>query len=105
MNDKELADRVVALGVGIKSNRGMSEYSHDLYDFPSFPYPVCADVFVRDWRVAGALMEVKCWGVNTVRKGDEWEAHVVPIGQIKEYIARNESAPRAIIEACVEALS
>ena len=104
-SDKELADAVVALDVGSLQHEDGDGQCH-VWVTPNHCGPAidCHD-FVRDWRVAGALMEAKCWGVNTVRKGDEWEAHVVPIGQIREYVARNESPVRAIIEACVMALS
>jgi len=102
MNDRELADKCVALGVADTQGAfGMKWYRLNNRTMSMGLQPIH---FVRDWRVAGALMEAKCWGVNTVHKGDEWEAHVVPIGQIKEYTARNESAPRAIIEAGCEAL-
>jgi len=93
MENKELADRIVALGVGLRG-----------YWIGGHSKQVSPNKFVSDWRVAGAMIEAKCWGVNTVRKGDEWEAHVVPIGQIREYKARNKSPVRAILEACCEAL-
>ena len=50
MNDKELADRVVALGVGITADGkyGLPDWKRYLY---------AAKHFVRDWRVAGALLE------------------------------------------------
>ena len=96
MNDKELADRVVALGVGIKSNRGMSEYSHNLYDFPGNPYPVCDDVFVRDWRVAGALLET-CESGSIVNCSDDDLGMWSVMFNGKQ--AMNDSLARAIIEA------
>ncbi len=99
ITDKELADKVVALGVGTALINGLYCFGEPSDTVQNLH----ADVFVRDWRVAGALMEAKCWGVNIVRKGDEWETHVIPIGQIKEYTARNKSPTRAIIEAYVEA--
>ena len=99
LSDKELADAVVALDIGLLPEDGLYQIlfadTSDLYT---------AEMIVRDWRVAGALME-KVWGCNVIRKGDEWEAHVVTVGQIREYIARNESPVRAIVEACVKALS
>lgn len=93
MTDKELADKVVACGVAARSSEAYALIGDDPDNFYTYAMNK-AEHFVRDWRVAGALMEAKCWGVNT-------EAHVVPIGQIREYIARNESPTRAIIEAYV----
>ena len=56
MDDKELADRVVALGVGrcvldkyyVRSPDGDVAQPHEQRTIAGF---------VRDWRVAGALME------------------------------------------------
>jgi len=107
MNDRELADKIVALGVGIKSNRGMSEYSHDLYDFPSFPYPVCANVFIRDPRVAMTMMERGTAHFMEKLTAEVWAVRSdKPYGKCKtrEWY-ENESLSRAIIEAAVEALS
>lgn len=93
MNDKELADAVVELGIDPHA------YSDGMVKFP-------AEYFlVRDWRVAGALME-KMTGELTV-----WEQiydNDSPVWIVETFLAnvdgRNESLPRAITEACVEAL-
>jgi len=93
MSDRELADRVVALGVGKKLD--------ELY----YSWGQQSDKFVRDWRVAGALME-KCTdlhydtmpGITTVIA---WANNG---NDSSEEIEVTESLPRAIIEACVEAL-
>ena len=110
MNDKELADKVVALGVG--------NNTHDLYAFGAYHVIGCAfSDFVRDWRVAGALMErmpdeVLIWRINyededleggeliSLQTGHAW---VIEPTRTKD-ARQNESLPRAIIEACVEAL-
>lgn len=107
-NDKELADKIVGYGVGQAHPKG------GVYYF-SGPHSVNAATFVRDWGVTGALME-KC-----VNKPDWMEMHIdrkcsseamhrcwierTHSGIEREtYHARNESLPRAINEACVEAL-
>ena len=94
MSDQELADKVVALGVGNLIAVGNYQIGETtgLY----------ADQFVRDWRVAGALME-KCLSVEfiTVSRTREYSA-VARTGKTADAI--NESLPRAINEACVEAL-
>ena len=83
MNDKELADRVVALGV-LQRNEMTHRYYTDEYTFGRSDYKA-----VRDWRVAGALIEMM---LDT-----DSGLHLTK--------ARFESdVPRAIIEACVEAL-
>ena len=58
MNDKELADKVVALGVGSNYSKGEGRRMPEM-DGPQTMGPYTDEVFVRDWRVAGALME-KC---------------------------------------------
>jgi len=107
MNDKELADAVVALGVGQKDphQKILPYQAPDSNEWDE------DELFVRDWRVAGALMEM--WA--------EDQQHEFDIGSDKGlfYCApqapddyswnsvcwiQNESLPRAIIEACVEAL-
>jgi len=105
MDNQELADKIVAFGVG--------EFKHECYWIAHGGYK--AEQFVRDWRVAGALME-RCakenspdgrtialsFGVGVfcaTRAGSASPTYGV-------YLERtNESAPRAINEACVEALS
>ena len=62
MNDKELADAVVALGIGTqvdypKSSDGVGFY-HTPGDDCGESDGVYSKLFVRDWRVAGALMEM-----------------------------------------------
>ena len=86
--DIELADKVIAL---IPSGR---KASHRLYWIEN----VCigyAERFVRDWRVAGALME-KYELISSVDWG-HFAAAVIP------KIQDGMSLHRAIIEACVEA--
>jgi len=58
MTDKELADRVVALGVGSCDHSGRAINGGDFYsiDDPEVG-GFCAELFVQSWEVVGALME------------------------------------------------
>jgi len=104
MIDKELADKVIALGIGKRPGSGLD-------DFVYFKGMGREDHFVRDWRVAGALME---------RWADD-EYHELEVGIDEKglhYCActycpndwttaawvADESLPRAIIGAYVKAL-
>ena len=89
--DIELADRIVASGVGVKDAFRSSMYSLGLFEGVRYE----AEEFVRDWRVAGAMMEKLMF-----EKGI-W-LDIEPDG-----CAYRESGdlPRAINEACAEALS
>ena len=85
-DQEELADKVVALGVG-----------EDIYEIYRCTFPHSMDcavgAFLDDWRVAGALME-KCLNAEIV------------LAHITDEAMRNlgDSLPRAITEAAVEAL-
>jgi len=83
-DDQWLANQIVALGVGSKCKLG-------LYDLFPGSRPFTYTEFVRDWRVAGAMME-KMTAASMLRVFG-------PIG------ARVRPSARAINEACVEALS
>ena len=91
MDDKTLADKCVALGVGSKSG--------DRYSFvgPSNP----AQIFVRDARVAMALME-RCDALH-YWKLSNWRVDA-RTGHSNLTGAQGDSLPRAIIEAAVKAL-
>ncbi len=85
MNDKELADKVVALGV------------HPEETLPD-------DEFVRDWRVAGALME-KCQKIYAEYIGEPEQVVYARAADNRTWEwPSGKSLPRTIIEACVEAL-
>ena len=108
MNDKDLADKVVDLGIGeIVSHWNSNDYTFDTYDNST-----TADQFVRDWRVAGSLMEraanqdILIWQQQYPDLAG-MKVQPVWIVEISKNLAdaRDESLPRAIIEACVEALS
>lgn len=102
--DKELADKIVALGV-LRLSIHDTEYR---YIFRSVGYT--ASHIVRDWRVAGALME-KSWehfiiGKHGTREDWEWSVGWdIDYDGCTTYSVIGQSLPRAIIEACVEALS
>ena len=96
MNDKTLADAIVGCGVGQCQHRKWYGIDHS---------GDTAEDFVRDWRVAGAMMEkmdgeLLIWPQKYSGRTDVWI--VEPEKQDTD--ARNESLPRAINEACVGAL-
>ena len=104
MKDKELADKVVALGTGQVLEE--SDWINEKGDYAIGGNAGSAKWFVRDWRVAGALME-RCKTMEIDSIGNPWwfacnvEAGPQPNTYHK---AKGESLPRTIIEACVEAL-
>ncbi len=107
MNDKELADKVVALGVG--------QYDQDDKFTPYFwsdhrydGTKMAAELFIRDWRVAGALMErITNRSVIIYLSNDGWDVRICyytgsPTSEVIESESRAQtSLPRAIIEAFV----
>jgi len=108
MNDKELADAVVALGIGTqvdypKSSDGVGFY-HTPEDDCGESDGVYSTLFVRDWRVAGALMEKvdSCYPEKLI--DEQWQVTASMDCMPTEWI-QNDSLPRAIIEASVEALT
>lgn len=105
VDDKELADRVVVLGVG--------NNTHDLYAFGAYHVIGCTfEDFVRDWRVAGALME-KClenskqdYDINVERDitNDHYLVSIRGYTVDATNYSNNDNCARTIIEACTEAL-
>ena len=101
--DKLLADRVIALSVGIYLIKGHPMQPENQYEILGDKMP--PDEFVRDWRVAWALME-------KIPNGLEYQFDQLWEAWIGEYwvdfkgccAIRDKSLPRAIIEACVEVL-
>ena len=94
MNDKELADRVSII-LGAKHCDGPFPDNWYFPDQEIEKYLGFNDAaLVRDWRVAGAMMEKVCedgetaWIDLVENRLNPWQ----------------ESLPRAINEACVEAL-
>ena len=100
MNDKELADKIVEfVGRSVK-HIGDREPRYFLYeDVADHLVQTPADEFVRDPRVAMALME-KAGRGNFAAHNDGWVAFMGKIRNSQTY----KSLPRAINEACCEAL-
>ncbi len=90
-NDQALADKVVALGVG--SRKDTAYYRGINYEV------LTADLFVRDPRVAMALMQ-KAWPDICLYWHEFYEA----VNRRLNGKSISE-LPRAITEACVEALT
>ncbi len=63
MNDKELADKIVALGVGSLVQGGSKDQTKWFRTPRSYSlgndFPFYTKQFVRDWRVYGALYQLK----------------------------------------------
>ena len=99
MNDKELVDRIVALGCAkYDDHLGYWFVVEDEY-FEEY------DV-VRYWQVAGALMEKvnrNEWLINI--NHDDTVVIFTDHGGENDFWGQDESLPRAICEACVEALT
>jgi hypothetical protein len=100
VNDKELADAMVALGVAEKAP---CEKEWWLYFIRGDIPGMTVKDFVTDWRVAGALMEKL--------QSDHHLSHIYDDGWFVTIRQRHNqwdtAGPylnRAIIEACVEAL-
>ena len=104
MNDKELADRVVALG-GLTLGKNNLWYVGDR----SLEHlPICRkndDAYrklMSDWRVAGALIDL-CDSIIITDTRIYWQAIATRKDQQGEG-NDEKSIPKAIIEACCEAL-
>ena len=97
ITDKELADKVVALGVGYPPDTpdGCWTIEAETAIAHGWQY-MDTDQFVRDWRVAGALMEK-----IPLAAGE----NPLLIVLARAIISGIEPLSRAIIEACVEALT
>lgn len=118
MNDLELADAVVALGVGRQGKYPESADGAGFYYTPTDENTheeegLYSKLFVRDWRVAGALMEKiakncvdnkRVLGMTFTADKNSMYVSADTIGG-SDIDITNESLPRAIIEACVTALT
>ena len=94
MNDIELTDKIIALGVGQAHSRNNA---YSVY-YLSGPHAVNAEHFVREWRVAGAMMELV--EANSKTSDTSWA-----FGKALAWFRDGQiSLPRAINEACVEAI-
>ena len=90
-SDQELADALVALGIG----SGGPAYWCPIND--TLP-AVSTEQFVRDWRVAGAVMEQWGNGLEYVLVVDKWEVSYTwdDASFRQNIIVLNQSLPRAI---------
>lgn len=112
MQDKELADKVVALGVG-EIDIHMKLFPYGLADTDGGNHSWNeAELFIRDPRVAMALME-KCISNPLSFAIREDEVNIASLqydrgawhyGGGVSNVMIDESLPRAITEACTEAL-
>ncbi len=89
MTDDELASACVAV----------------IDNFDGLPKGVSAELFIRDWRVAGAMLEYMPHGISLGIDAQcvAW-CHMETPPREGGYI-HDKSLPRAIIEACLEALN
>jgi len=108
VDDRELADAIVACGVG-ESTLGDKGWLYRFDDAGSWSFDDTDDVFIRDWRVAGAMMEKCPNGVRTCFD-QLWCAQVWPITDDDDIDAdfgrvyKSESLAIAINQACCDAL-
>ena len=92
MTGKELADKVLALGVGWQDKYPLSSDSVGFYQTPGDESDgLCAELFVRDWRVAGACLQ-------------RWPT-TINVEHLEMTLDEMLRDPRAITEAYVGALS
>ena len=105
MNDKEKANRVVALGVGSHAGWIGGYYmSWDASECDAGLDTHDAESFVEDRRVAGALMEKVDYFECKPCPSGKWMVRVSTESMMGVKEAFNKSLPRAIIDACVDAL-
>ena len=103
--DKLLSDKIVALGVAHTKEIRATDFGENpraetIYILNTGPLSACnPKQFIRDWRVAGALIE-KCGSIHTVNGSDIWWASV----EDGAPQAEKECCPQTIIVACVEFL-
>ena len=90
MTDKELADKAVGLLPDFYDWGDRPGQASERYGTSKWHLPKIAHDFVRDWRVAGALME---------------KYSVFRAGKETHYCIALPMEARAIIEACLETLT
>ena len=93
--DINLANAILAHGVGAQSlSRSCDKVGFYHLDPEMYDQGLCAELFVRDWGVAGAL-------IDQVRNGPDTTVAVVKWVSLMRDIRRvpvNENLPRAICE-------
>jgi hypothetical protein len=103
MNDKQIADRLVEMGIGILDD---GTETHDTYRVIGMRF-TDASHFVRDPRVAMAVME-RCDSNWSKKQGNGWLADAYegePFVMANHGTAEDDSLPRAIILAGLQALA
>ena len=104
MNHKDIADRIVTLGVG-EHNITASGPLFAYHPNPLQSENCSAEWFVHDWRVAGAMME-RCEMTSIIKGRDgKWQVGASTHNSRSMSEGENESPPLAINLACLEALS
>ena len=99
MTDQELADKIVAFGIGEYNGHKPDGWRFN----PGDGWYQNASEFICDWRVAGAMME-KCHDVQIlIMEGESY--HVMAKYRRGKGVALNQNEPRAINKACADALS
>ncbi len=105
MDDKELADRIVA----ILGDAHVAEWQQPVVIQNNGAWMGVVR-YVRDWRVAGAMMEklddglVYYKGDENFAQGGKWCVATVDM-TVTHLLGMDESLPRAINKACCESLS
>ena len=96
MTDQELADELVAAGIG----QTAAPPNEHLY-LP-MAAPVTVEMFVRDWRVSGAATEkVDSLYIDKLSDG-HWEVQAI-LNTMPTELMVDKSLPRAINMACMAA--
>lgn len=104
MNYDELAQRIVALGYGIKTKMTAGHHSWWVYS-----YNQTAEQFCNDGRTVLAMME-KVHGIDTIRLlENDWGVSAFPISEPHEAArlpgdGEHKSLAVAILTACCDAL-
>ena len=65
MNDKDLADKIVALGVGYHDLNNKKSGKYDIDNQIGRASFLTAEQFIHDWRVAGTCLEQWPTTINT----------------------------------------
>lgn len=106
MTPEQLADEIVALGIGSTSRAGHYTFYHLPPDSGTqAELAISADLFTSDWRVAGAMIE-RTQGVMIDRFGFHGPWAVLASNGLRYSLEtiKGDNLPRAINEACAAAL-
>jgi len=103
MTDQELADALVALGILKRYPDEKDWWIYAIAD--GEPGGMIARKAVRDWRVAGAVMELLLKKQDFRMSAQFLDSNTVAVLIVGESEGQDKSLPRAICEAGVEALN